>query len=119
MLRRATSKQFFVSFHAEIQSTVLCSHKSGPFARCAQSTSTTWKPEVKSTDANFVVKGKRSEEEVRKIEEQLRKLEDEAEEEEEDMSHWKNPTTGEVGGPRGPEPTRYGDWERSGRVSDF
>lgn len=23
------------------------------------------------------------------------------------------------GGPRGPEPTRYGDWERKGRVSDF
>jgi homeobox protein ESX1 len=25
----------------------------------------------------------------------------------------------EVGGPSGPEPTRYGDWERKGRVSDF
>jgi len=22
----------------------------------------------------------------------------------------KNPITGEIGGPRGPEPTRYGDW---------
>ncbi|KAJ1674920.1 hypothetical protein EV182_002299 [Spiromyces aspiralis] len=31
----------------------------------------------------------------------------------------KNPETGEVGGPRGPEPTRYGDWERKGRVVDF
>ena len=31
----------------------------------------------------------------------------------------KNPITGEIGGPRGPEPTRYGDWERKGRVSDF
>lgn len=30
-----------------------------------------------------------------------------------------NPRTGEQGGPRGPEPTRYGDWERKGRVSDF
>jgi hypothetical protein len=30
-----------------------------------------------------------------------------------------NPSTGEQGGPRGPEPTRYGDWERKGRVSDF
>ena len=30
-----------------------------------------------------------------------------------------NPNTGEKGGPRGPEPTRYGDWERKGRVSDF
>jgi hypothetical protein len=25
----------------------------------------------------------------------------------------------EVGGPAGPEPTRDGDWERKGRVSDF
>jgi hypothetical protein len=25
----------------------------------------------------------------------------------------------EFGGPTGPEPTRYGDWERNGRVSDF
>ncbi|XP_043232282.1 succinate dehydrogenase assembly factor 4, mitochondrial-like [Amphibalanus amphitrite] len=30
-----------------------------------------------------------------------------------------NPSTGEIGGPRGPEPTRYGDWERKGRVTDF
>lgn len=27
--------------------------------------------------------------------------------------------TGEIGGPKGPEPTRYGDWERGGRCSDF
>ena len=25
----------------------------------------------------------------------------------------------EIGGPKGPEPTRYGDWEVGGRVSDF
>jgi hypothetical protein len=25
----------------------------------------------------------------------------------------------EVGGPRGPEPTRYGDWEKGGRCIDF
>ncbi|KAB7627691.1 DUF1674 domain-containing protein [Alkalilimnicola sp. S0819] len=25
----------------------------------------------------------------------------------------------EIGGPSGPEPTRYGDWERNGRCSDF
>ena len=30
-----------------------------------------------------------------------------------------NKATGEVGGPRGPEPTRYGDWEQKGRCSDF
>jgi len=27
--------------------------------------------------------------------------------------------TGETGGPSGPEPTRYGDWERKGIASDF
>lgn len=25
----------------------------------------------------------------------------------------------EVGGPSGPEPTRYGDWEKAGIASDF
>jgi len=25
----------------------------------------------------------------------------------------------EMGGPSGPEPTRYGDWERKGLASDF
>ncbi len=27
--------------------------------------------------------------------------------------------TKEIGGPKGPEPTRYGDWERKGRCIDF
>ncbi|MCG8626289.1 MAG: DUF1674 domain-containing protein [Proteobacteria bacterium] len=27
--------------------------------------------------------------------------------------------TGEIGGPKGLEPTRYGDWEKNGRCSDF
>ena len=26
---------------------------------------------------------------------------------------------GETGGPKGPEPTRYGDWEKKGRCIDF
>ena len=26
---------------------------------------------------------------------------------------------GEIGGPAGPEPTRYGDWEVGGRCTDF
>ncbi|GFP91302.1 succinate dehydrogenase assembly factor 4 mitochondrial [Phtheirospermum japonicum] len=30
-----------------------------------------------------------------------------------------NKLTGEIGGPRGPEPTRYGDWEKNGRCYDF
>ena len=25
----------------------------------------------------------------------------------------------EIGGPKGPEPTRYGDWEKAGRCTDF
>ncbi|KAI8043553.1 succinate dehydrogenase assembly factor 4, mitochondrial isoform X2 [Drosophila gunungcola] len=42
--------------------------------------------------------------------------------EQEPLKPWPNqtnPYTGEIGGPAGPEPTRYGDWERKGRVSDF
>lgn len=30
-----------------------------------------------------------------------------------------NPRPKEIGGPSGPEPTRYGDWERKGRCIDF
>jgi hypothetical protein len=29
------------------------------------------------------------------------------------------PQPREIGGPKGPEPTRYGDWERAGRCIDF
>ena len=34
---------------------------------------------------------------------------------------WQRPETWprEVGGKRGPEPTRYGDWESNGRCTDF
>ena len=28
-------------------------------------------------------------------------------------------TNGETGGPKGPEPTRFGDWEQKGRCTDF
>eukprot|EP00963_Diacronema_lutheri_P007437 scaffold649_cov347-Pavlova_lutheri.AAC.76 len=43
----------------------------------------------------------------------------EASEDEEDEFEVPNPDTGELFGPKGPEPTRYGDWERGGRCSDF
>ncbi|KAF0759809.1 succinate dehydrogenase assembly factor 4, mitochondrial-like [Aphis craccivora] len=42
--------------------------------------------------------------------------------EKEPLKEWpegRNPATGERNGPKGPEPTRYGDWERKGRVTDF
>jgi hypothetical protein len=29
------------------------------------------------------------------------------------------PMPREIGGPKGPEPTRYGDWEVGGRCTDF
>jgi hypothetical protein len=29
------------------------------------------------------------------------------------------PLPREIGGPKGPEPTRYGDWEVGGRCTDF
>jgi hypothetical protein len=29
------------------------------------------------------------------------------------------PVPKEIGGPKGPEPTRYGDWEVNGRCTDF
>lgn len=34
---------------------------------------------------------------------------------------WQRPETWprEIGGNRGPEPTRYGDWESNGRCTDF
>lgn len=38
---------------------------------------------------------------------------------EKDKETEKQISTGEIGGPSGPEPTRYGDWERKGRCVDF
>lgn len=42
-------------------------------------------------------------------------------EEEATLSHNSSPPKidKEIGGPLGLEPTRYGDWERNGRCSDF
>ncbi|OUU79210.1 MAG: hypothetical protein CBC38_05550 [Gammaproteobacteria bacterium TMED78] len=36
-----------------------------------------------------------------------------------DLSTPFSPKSLERGGPKGPEPTRYGDWERAGRCIDF
>jgi len=36
---------------------------------------------------------------------------------EEEVSQKDEPS--EKGGPKGPEPTRYGDWESGGRCTDF
>lgn len=34
-------------------------------------------------------------------------------------AHKPEQAEGEIGGPSGLEPTRYGDWERKGIISDF
>ena len=36
-----------------------------------------------------------------------------------DKTPAERPRPREIGGPKGPEPTRYGDWEINGRCSDF
>ena len=37
----------------------------------------------------------------------------------EDSLKQTNVIKSETGGPKGPDPTRYGDWERNGRCIDF
>jgi hypothetical protein len=36
-----------------------------------------------------------------------------------ERKHPAQPAVPEIGGPKGPEPTRYGDWEKGGRCTDF
>jgi shikimate dehydrogenase len=36
-----------------------------------------------------------------------------------DLEQSEQPVMREIGGPPGPEPTRYGDWEKAGRCIDF
>ncbi|MEO1241126.1 MAG: DUF1674 domain-containing protein [Pseudomonadota bacterium] len=38
---------------------------------------------------------------------------------EEKQAAQKSPDSKELGGPKGEEPTRFGDWERGGRAVDF
>ena len=35
------------------------------------------------------------------------------------VPHEKQKKVEEIGGPPGPEPTRYGDWQYGGKVTDF
>ncbi|WIA40689.1 hypothetical protein OEZ86_004385 [Tetradesmus obliquus] len=50
---------------------------------------------------------------------QQQQQQQEDEEEDDDLISVVNPETGEAYGPRGKEPTRYGDWEVKGRATDF
>jgi hypothetical protein len=47
------------------------------------------------------------------------KIEDELQVQQADLIVPQTLPIGEVNGPKGPEPTRYGDWERKGRCVDF
>ncbi len=44
--------------------------------------------------------------------------EERVEADETELTEAENPPS-EVGGPKGKEPTRYGDWEKNGRCIDF
>lgn len=61
-------------------------------------------------------KNKSSGEQVLHLSRSRRQLEDPAHREE---LHAEQAPPTETGGPSGPEPTRYGDWERKGRCIDF
>ncbi|CAL5405311.1 unnamed protein product [Camellia sinensis] len=58
------------------------------------------------------VNPKKLEEEELEIKEKIQNEKDN-EDEDEDDDFDMNKETSEIGGPRGPEPTRYGDWERN------
>ncbi|BFG23523.1 hypothetical protein CerSpe_097970 [Prunus speciosa] len=58
-----------------------------------------------------------TEEKIESTENQADDGEEEDDDDEDDG--YMNKETGEIGGPKGPEPTRFGDWERNGRCSDF
>jgi hypothetical protein len=53
--------------------------------------------------------------------EQLRRRKDDVAPEARDAPALQGPEQppGEIHGPKGPEPTRFGDWEKNGRCTDF
>lgn len=62
-----------------------------------------------------------SKEQREPTDEKLESTENQADDDDDDDEDdgYMNKETGEIGGPKGPEPTRFGDWERNGRCSDF
>ncbi|MFW0776649.1 MAG: DUF1674 domain-containing protein [Rickettsiales bacterium] len=46
-------------------------------------------------------------------------MDDKKKEKEANAKQANKPDTSESGGPKGPEPTRYGDWEIAGKCVDF
>ncbi|KAF0852291.1 mitochondrial CII assembly factor 4 (SdhAF4) [Andalucia godoyi] len=60
-----------------------------------------------------------SDADVKRMLMELEQYEDEIAAKEAEEPPARNPANGEWNGPKGPEPTRFSDWERGGRVSDF
>ncbi|KAF6254088.1 hypothetical protein COO60DRAFT_1543331 [Scenedesmus sp. NREL 46B-D3] len=61
----------------------------------------------------------KTEQEVFSLLEKAKQQQQDEEEEDDDLVDVVNSETGEAYGPRGKEPTRYGDWEVKGRATDF
>lgn len=68
---------------------------------------------------SFCDKPERGSEAAKKLQEPTSEKKAEENAEHSEVDDHINAVTGEIGGPKGPEPTRYGDWERKGRVTDF
>ena len=86
---------------------------------CAEATFSSWL-QTRNRWLSSIRSGDKSQD--RRTKEKQKEEEEEEEVSDPYLPPWPggvNPRTGERGGPRGPEPTRYGDWERKGRVSDF
>lgn len=72
--------------------------------------------EAKKKELDQIREELRAKEEAEKAKDEM---EEAAESETYVMGELVNEETGERGGPKGQEPTEYGDWQRKGRVTDF
>ncbi|XP_058184400.1 uncharacterized protein LOC131301910 [Rhododendron vialii] len=79
--------------------------------------SSTWHPQQPPPPQDQQIESNKLEGEESETKEQVQNGEVENEDDGDELDL--NKETGEIGGPRGPEPTRYGDWERKGRCHDF
>ncbi|WCJ36826.1 Succinate dehydrogenase assembly factor 4 mitochondrial [Euphorbia peplus] len=119
MARNNLSRVFASSVFSSISSTPAYTVGSEPVARSVCSSLS--RLMSSSSIPPLVTLSKKEGEEKDPIKQnpEIKNGQDKEEEEDDDDDGDVNKDTGEIGGPRGPEPTRYGDWERNGRCSDF
>ncbi|KAJ4822618.1 hypothetical protein Tsubulata_020949 [Turnera subulata] len=101
------------------ESVVVRSFGSSWMTRFISSSSSSSSQQQQEEDGESVKKQQLVEEEEEEAIKQESQNKSSSEDDEDDDDDDVNEETGEVGGPRGPEPTRYGDWERNGRCYDF